>query len=274
MHREQGIEDYFRQINRFPLLNREEELAVVDRMKEGEEEARSYLIGCNLRLVVSIAKTYVGRGLSLMDLIEEGNLGLIKAANHFRSEEGCRFSTYATWWIHQSIKRALVDTAKPVRIPSYLAPKIAEWKRVASQMTMRLNRAPSVFELAEACEIDAERFPIFQSALRTSNSISQTVSLDGTDQESLMEALTEPEGKRPDELFMDKWETDHVNRLVARLNERDQVVIRLRYGLGDARAPLTLQEIGDRIRLSRERVRQIENDALRKLNLMMQESTN
>lgn len=269
MYREQGIEDYFQEINRFPLLQREEEIAVIDRMKEGDDESRSYLIGCNLRLVVSIAKTYVGRGLTLMDLIEEGNVGLIKAANHFRSEEGCRFSTYATWWIHQAIKRALVDTAKPVRIPSYLAPKIAHWKRIASQMTMRLNRQPSVFELAEECEITAERFPIFQSALQTSTSISQTVSLDGNDQESLADSLTEPEGRTPDELYMTKWENAHVNRLVEQLGERDRQVIRLRYGL-DTGEPLTLQQIGDRIRLSRERVRQIENEALRKLSVLMQ----
>jgi len=177
MYREDGIEEYFQEINRFPLLNREKEREVILKMKQGDEASRSYLIGCNLRLVVSIAKTYVGRGHTLLDLIAEGNLGLIKAASHFRLEEGCRFSTYGTWWIHQSIKRALVDTAKPVRIPSYLAPKIARWKRMAAKMTMLLNRQPSLHELAEACDIDQERFPIFQSAISTSNSISQTVSL-------------------------------------------------------------------------------------------------
>lgn len=269
MYREHGIESYFQQINRFPLLDRKEELAVVDRMKDGEEEARTYLIACNLRLVVSIARSYVGRGLTLMDLIEEGNVGLIKAANHFRSEEGCRFSTYATWWIHQSVKRALVDTAKSVRIPSYLAPKIAAWKRVASQLTMRLNRTPSLFELAEACDIDKERFPIFQSALQTSNSISQTVSLDGTDQESLIEALKQPAGQTPDATFMRKWECDHVTNLVGRLDARCAKIIRLRYGLGNHPGPMTLQQIGDRVNLSRERVRQIENDALRRLQAMM-----
>ncbi|MHC4392453.1 MAG: sigma-70 family RNA polymerase sigma factor [Planctomycetota bacterium] len=269
MYREQGIEEYFREINRFPLLTRPQEIDVIERLGEGCDDARAYLIGCNLRLVVSIAKTYVGRGLTLLDLIEEGNLGLIKAANHFRSEEGCRFSTYATWWIHQSIKRALVDTAKPVRIPSYLAPKIAKWKRVASQMTMQLHRAPSIYELARECKIGADKFPIFHSAIQTSNSISQTVSLDGNDQESLMEALEEENMRAPDEQYLHKWETQNVNRLVGRLNERDAKVIRLRYGLGGGNEPMTLQQIGDRISLSRERVRQIENEALRKLNVMM-----
>lgn len=269
MYREQGIEEYFSEINRFQLLDREQELEVISKLKDGDEEARAYLIGCNLRLVVSIAKTYVGRGLTLLDLIEEGNLGLIKAANHFRSEEGCRFSTYATWWIHQSIKRALVDTAKPVRIPSYLAPKIAEWKRVASRMTMDLHRAPSLFELARECKIGRDKFEIFQSALQTSNSISQTVSLDGNDQESLLDALEAHGGKTPEETYLHKCEVQHVNRLVGRLNERDALVIRLRYGLGSREDPMTLQQIGDRIKLSRERVRQIENQALRKLNCMM-----
>jgi RNA polymerase primary sigma factor len=273
MYREEGIEEYFKEINRFKLLTRDEERDVIDRMKEGDEHSREYLIGCNLRLVVSIAKNYVGRGLTLLDLIEEGNLGLIKAASHFRSEEGCRFSTYATWWIHQSIKRALVDTAKPVRIPSYLAPKIARWKRTAAYMTMRLNRAPSIRELATECQIDEERFPIFQSAIATSNSISQTVSLDGNDQESLMEALESHNTRRPDEEYMANWEVDHINRLLDSITKRDAEVLRMRYGMG-GKEPMTLQEIGDKINLSRERVRQIEGEALRKLNYLLTKEAN
>ncbi len=273
MYREEGIEDYFKEINKFLLLSRSEEREIIDRMKEGDEEAREYLIGCNLRLVVSIAKNYVGRGLSLLDLIEEGNLGLIKAANHFRSEEGCRFSTYATWWIHQSIKRALVDTAKPVRIPSYLAPKIARWKRVASRMTMRLNRAPSMRELAKECQISEERFPIFQSALTTSNSISQTVSLDGNDEDSLMEALESRKTPQPDQVFFANWEVENINNLLNSIAKRDADVLRMRYGM-DGREPMTLQEIGDKINLSRERVRQIESEALRRLNYLLTKDTN
>jgi RNA polymerase primary sigma factor len=273
MAREEGIEEYFREINRFRLLAREEERDLIDRMKEGDEKARDFLIGCNLRLVVSIAKCYVGRGLTLLDLIEEGNLGLIKAASHFRPEEGCRFSTYATWWIHQSIKRALVDTAKPVRIPSYLAPKIARWKRTAAYMTMKLNRPPTLRELAAECQISEERFPIFQSAIATSNSISQTVSLDGSEKESLAEALEAQNVKRPEDDFFSHWESDYVNRLLDRMSKRDAEVLRMRYGMG-GKEPMTLQEIGDRIRLSRERVRQIEGEALRKLNLMLTKGEN
>jgi len=273
MYREDGIEEYFQEINRFPLLNREKEREVILKMKQGDEASRSYLIGCNLRLVVSIAKTYVGRGHTLLDLIAEGNLGLIKAASHFRLEEGCRFSTYGTWWIHQSIKRALVDTAKPVRIPSYLAPKIARWKRMAAKMTMLLNRQPSLHELAEACDIDQERFPIFQSAISTSNSISQTVSLDGTDQESLMDGLECHKTGRPDDQFFASWEVEHVNRLLEVMPKRDADVLRMRYGI-NGKDPMTLQEIGDKINLSRERVRQIETEALRKLNVIMTKDAN
>ncbi|GIW72170.1 MAG: hypothetical protein KatS3mg102_1712 [Planctomycetota bacterium] len=268
MYREDGIEDYFREIKRFPLLTREQEQELIARMKEGCAESRSYLIGCNLRLVVSIAKQYVGRGLTLLDLIEEGNLGLIKAANHFRSEEGCRFSTYATWWIHQSIKRALVDTAKPVRIPSYLAPKIARWKRTAAFMTMKLNRPPSIHELARECQISADKFPIFQSALRTSNSIAQTVSLDGSEQESMLEGLPADAQNRPEEEFFANWEVSRLRQLLDEMPERDATVLRMRYGIGGGE-PMTLQQIGERINLSRERVRQIENEALRKLNLLI-----
>jgi len=273
MFREEGIEAYFKEINKFRLLNREEEREYIDRMKEGDDEARSYLIGCNLRLVVSIAKHYVGRGLTLLDLIEEGNLGLIKAASHFKTEKECRFSTYATWWVHQSIKRALVDTAKPVRIPSYLAPKIALWKRTAAHMTMRLNRTPTLHELAKECEIDDERFEIFQSAIATSNSISQTVSLDGSEQESLCDGLEALNTKRPEDDFFSHWEHEHVNRLIDRMGKRDADVLRMRYGVG-GRDPMTLQEIGDKINLSRERVRQIEGEALKKLNLLLTKGEN
>ncbi|RME76154.1 MAG: RNA polymerase sigma factor RpoD/SigA [Planctomycetota bacterium] len=265
MYREDGIDDYFKQIKKFPLLNREQERELIERMKQGCMESRSYLIGCNLRLVVSIAKQYVGRGLTLLDLIEEGNLGLIKAANHFRSEEGCRFSTYATWWIHQSIRRALVDTAKPVRIPSYLAPKIARWKRIASYLTMKLNRPPSIHELARECKISADKFHIFESALRTSNSITQTVSLDGAEQETMLEALEADNQPAPEEEFFRSWEVNRLRELLDEIPDRDAAVLRMRYGIGGGE-PMTLQQIGDRIHLSRERVRQIENEALRKLH--------
>ncbi len=268
MYREEGIEDYFKQIKKFPLLNREQERELIDRMKQGCMESRSYLIGCNLRLVVSIAKQYMGRGLTLLDLIEEGNLGLIKAANHFRSEEGCRFSTYATWWIHQSIKRALVDTAKPVRIPSYLVPKIARWKHVASFMTMKLNRPPTIHELARECEISADKFHIFASALRTSNSITQTVSLDGAEQESMLEGLEAENQAPPEDQFFANWEVNRLREVLNTLPDRDAAVLRMRYGIGGGE-PMTLQQIGDRINLSLERVRQIENEAIRKLNTML-----
>jgi RNA polymerase primary sigma factor len=268
MFREDGVEEYFKEINRFRLLNREEERDVIDRMKEGCERSRDFLIGCNLRLVVSIAKNYVGRGLTLLDLIEEGNVGLIKAASHFRTEEGCRFSTYATWWIHQSIKRALVDTAKTVRIPSYLAPKIALWKRTAAYMTMRHNRTPTLEELAKECQISVDRFPIFQSAISTSNSICQTVSLDGSEHESLSEALESPNTRRPEDEFFLNWESENVNHLLDGMAKREAQVLRMRYGMG-GREAMTLQEIGDKINLSRERVRQIEGEALKKLNLLL-----
>ncbi len=267
-HREAGIEDYFSEINRFPLLTREQERDVIDRMKEGCEKSRDYLIGCNLRLVVSMAKKFVGRGLTLLDLIEEGNVGLIKATHHFRSEEGCRFSTYATWWILQSIKRAIVDTGKAVRIPSYLAPKIALWKRVAAEMQRQMNRQPTLRELADECRIPEDNFEIFKSALATSNSITQTVSIDGGDNTSFADALACRSTRPPDEAYFANWELGHVRALLAQLADRDAQVLRLRFGI-DGIEPMTLQQIGDKINLSRERVRQIESEALRKLNQLM-----
>jgi RNA polymerase primary sigma factor len=268
MQREQGLEDYFREINRFKLLSRDEEREVIARMNAGDEASRDYLVGCNLRLVVSIARKFVGRGLTFLDLIEEGNLGLIKSTTHFRADEGCRFSTYATWWILQSIKRALVDTAKPVRIPSYLAPKIARWKKTAAMMAASLHRPPSLRELADECEIDEDRYEIFQSAMMSSNSIAQAVSLDGGEDESLAEGLACGKTVRPDDAYFARFDIEELRQRLDEIPAREAEVLRLRFGIG-GKEPMTLQEIGDRLKLSRERVRQIEGEALEKLNRLM-----
>jgi RNA polymerase primary sigma factor len=272
MYREQGIEEYFTDVNRYTLLTKEEERDLIRRMQEGDEQARDKLIGSNLRLVVSIARRYVGRGLPLLDLIEEGNVGLIKAASRFKLEVGCRFSTYATCWIRQSVRRALSDKAKPVRIPSYLAPKLAQWKRRAKRLSMEQDRHLTLRELAFELEIPKENYGVFHSAMATSNSISQTISLDGSGDESMIEGLKSKDPKSPEEACLDNEEIEYVLGLLDEMQERDALIIRMRFGM-DGKDPLTLREIGDRVNLSRERVRQIENKVLKKLYQRLKKAT-
>ncbi|MCH2376720.1 MAG: RNA polymerase sigma factor RpoD/SigA [Planctomycetes bacterium] len=260
--KEPGIETYFKDINRIPLLTADLEKSLARRIRKGDEAAREQMISANLRLVVSIAKNYVDRGLSLMDLIEEGNLGLLKAVERFDPDAQCRFSTYATWWIKQSIKRALVDTVKTVRIPSYMVEIHSKWKNCASNLSIQLGRQPTVEEIAEAMEIPPENLGIIKTAIRTSNSSSQTISLENM--WTLSEVLEDKNVKQPHQILVDDAETELIDKLLSLLEDRDAKILRMRYGLvnGD---PMTLKEIGERVSLSRERVRQIENEALKKL---------
>lgn len=257
-----GIETYFKDINRIALLTADEEKSLARRIQKDDNAAREQMIKANLRLVVSIAKNYVDRGLSLMDLIEEGNLGLLKAVERFDPDANCRFSTYATWWIKQSIKRALIDTVKTVRIPSYMVEIISKWKNMASNLSIKLGRQPTIEEIAEALEIPTENLGIIKTAIRASNSSSQTISLENM--WTLSEILEDKNVKQPHQILADDAKNELIEKLLNLIEDRDARIIRMRYGLenGD---PMTLKEIGERVNLSRERVRQIENEALKKL---------
>ena len=260
--KEPGIETYFKDINRIPLLTADLEKSLARRIRKGDEAAREQMIKANLRLVVSIAKNYVDRGLSLMDLIEEGNLGLLKAVERFDPDAQCRFSTYATWWIKQSIKRALIDTVKTVRIPSYMVEIISKWKNMASDLSIKFGRQPTFHEIAEGMNIPTENLGIIKTAIRASNSSSQTISLEHM--WTLSEILEDKNVRQPHDLLMDDAENELIEKLLSLIEDRDAKILRMRYGLvnGD---PMTLKEIGERVNLSRERVRQIENEALKKL---------
>ncbi|MEM7230598.1 MAG: RNA polymerase sigma factor RpoD/SigA [Planctomycetota bacterium] len=260
--KEVGLETYFKEINQISLLTPQEEKALAIRVRSGDPEAREHMIKANLRLVVSIAKNYVDRGLSLLDLIEEGNLGLLKAVERFDPAEECRFSTYATWWIKQSIKRALIDTVKTVRIPSYMVELISKWKNITSNLTLKLGRQPNAEEVAEEMGIPPENINLIKTALRASNSSNQTVSIENM--WTLSEVLEDKNAEQPQQVLFDSLETEMIERLLSAIDDREATILRMRYGLenGD---PMTLKEIGEKVNLSRERVRQIENEALKKL---------
>ena len=260
--REVGLEAYFLDINRHPLLTAEEEKELSIEVRKGDPEARDKMVRSNLRLVVSIAKHYVERGLPLLDLIEEGNLGLLKAVERFDPAAECRFSTYGTWWIKQSIKRALIDTVKSVRIPSYMGETITKWKKAAADLTIELGRPPLFLEIAERMEIPMEKTEIIQNALLVADSVSQTISIENS--WTISDIIEDPSQAQPHASLEKKIQVEMIKNLLEHLDDRETRIIRMRYGL-DNGEPMTLKEIGQRVKLSRERVRQIENDALGKL---------
>jgi len=266
--REVGLEAYFLDINRHSLLTAAEEKALSLLVRQGDPEARDKMVRSNLRLVVSIAKHYVERGLPLLDLIEEGNLGLLKAVERFDPAAECRFSTYGTWWIKQSIKRALIDTVKSVRIPSYMVETITKWKKAAADLAIELGRPAQFHEIAERMEIPMEKTDIIKNALLVADSVNQTISIENS--WTISDIIEDPSQTQPHASLEKKIQVEMIHNLLGHLDDRETKILRMRYGL-DNGEPMTLKEIGQRVNLSRERVRQIENDALGKLQELVAE---
>lgn len=257
------LETYLREINETPLLNADEEKQLAYRIGDGDSEARDRMVRANLRLVVNIARSYTGKGLGLQDLIEEGNLGLLRAVEGFDPSMNTRFSTYASYWIKQSIKRALVNTAKTIRIPAYMVELLAKWRRAGAKLQDELGRAPTHEEIAKSLDLPKKKLSIIKKAIRVYNSAPQTEQTESG--WSLDEMVMDGHSKSPDLEMVEADDLKHVLEQLDKMDKREATVLRMRFGL-DEEEPKTLKEIGECLGLTRERVRQIESEALAKLS--------
>ena len=253
---------YLKEIGQIKLLTMEEELELADRILEGDETAKSILAEANLRLVVSIAKRYVGRGMLFLDLIQEGNIGLMKAVEKFDVSKGYKFSTYATWWIRQAITRAIADQARTIRVPVHMVETINKLARIQRQLTLELGREPSEQELAKKMNMSVEKvrdiYKISQEPVSLETPIGEE------DDSHLGDFIKDERNVSPEEYATNEMLKDEISEVLLTLTEREEKVIRLRFGLEDGKSR-TLEEVGQMFGVTRERIRQIEAKALRKL---------
>ena len=261
-----GTEDpvrmYLKEIGTVPLLTTEEELTLAKRKAEGDEYAKVRLIEANLRLVVSIAKRYTGRGMSFLDLVQEGNLGLIKGVEKFDYTKGYKLSTYATWWIRQSVTRALADQARTIRVPVHMVETINKMSKMQRKLTLELGYEPSVTELADALEMSEDKVMEIMQIAREPASLETPIGEE--DDSNLGDFVADSNVVTPEGNVENVMLREHIDSLLKDLKERERQVIELRFGLKDGH-PRTLEEVGKEFNVTRERIRQIEAKALRKL---------
>jgi len=288
---ESGLQHYLKQIDEAPLLSAEQErelgraiqhqiklpalfqqgeisLAEKEEVEVQAAEARDRMILSNLRLVVNIAKHYLNRGMSLGDLVEEGNIGLLRGVEGYDPGMETRFSTYASWWIKQAIKRALINAVQPVHIPAYMVAMIADWKRASAALEHELNRQPTLQEMAEHMHLTERKIRIIRRAVKAFSAPTQSGSMDGS--LGMGELLADHKTPSPEEAAFSNSDAEVIHRLLAQIDEREATILKLRYGL-DKQEPMTLKQIGVKVGLTRERVRQLEREALNKLREVVNE---
>ena len=263
------IKEYLKEIDVSPLLTWEQEQDLANRIKESQDpEAREHLVSSNLRLVVNIAKKYSGRSMTLGDLIEEGNLGLLRAVDTFDADHGVRFSTYSSWWIKQSIKKAILSNAQPIHIPTYMVELINQWRHMASELEAQLGRSPELEEMAEELKMPLRKAKAVRDIVAVVNAGFQGDSLD--ENAGLDEAIQDNNVEMPEDAIGTDEELSKAVRLLEEIEPRQADVLKLRFGLNGTE-PLTLKQIGKKLGLTRERVRQIQRTALAQLNELMNE---
>lgn len=260
-----SVRMYLREIGKIPLLSQEEELELANRAMEGDKKAKDKLAEANMRLVVSIAKRYGGRGLDFLDLIQEGNTGLLRAVEKFDPNKGFKFSTYATWWIRQAITRAIADQARTIRIPVHMVETINKVLRTTRRLTQELNREPTNQEIAEAMGMEVDKIEYVMRIKQDIASLDASVGRDGDDEESVLgDFVEDSERDSPEDATANQILKEQIAEILTTLSEREQKIIRLRFGIGGGR-PHTLEEVGNEFSVTRERIRQIEAKALSKL---------
>ncbi len=256
---------YLREIGKIPLLTAEEEADLAQRIVKGDKKAKDKMVESNMRLVVSIAKRYGGRGLDFLDLIQEGNTGLLRAVEKFDPEKGFKFSTYATWWIRQAITRAIADQARTIRIPVHMVETINKVLRTTRKLTTELNREPTNEEIAKELDMEPEKIDYVMRIKQDIASLDASVGREGDDEDSVLGDFVEDEERdSPEDSAANQILKEQLAEILSTLSEREQKIIRLRFGIGGGR-PHTLEEVGNEFAVTRERIRQIEAKALSKL---------
>jgi RNA polymerase primary sigma factor len=259
---------YLREIGQVKLLTPAEEIALAKRIKKGDEAAREHMIKANLRLVVKIARDYEGQGLPLLDLINEGNIGLMKGVERFDPTKGAKLSTYASWWIKQAIKRALSNQSKTIRLPDHVVDKLANIRRAEVKLHELLDREPTDEELADFLRMDVRRVKVYRQASKAPVSLDAPLSEDDSDQVS--EIVADPNAVAPFERLVKETDTALLKEVLAGLTDREKAILAMRFGLNDG-VEKTLEEIGKVFGVTRERIRQIESEALKKLRVKMEQ---
>ncbi|MFC2605682.1 RNA polymerase sigma factor RpoD [Candidatus Saccharibacteria bacterium oral taxon 488] len=257
---------YLREIGKIPLLSSDEEMELARRIIEGDKKAKDKMAEANMRLVVSIAKRYSGRGLDFLDLIQEGNTGLLRAVEKFDPDKGFKFSTYATWWIRQAITRAIADQARTIRIPVHMIETINKLVRTQRRLTQELNREPTMEELSKEMDMEPEKIEYINKIRQETSSLDAGIGRDGDEEDSVLGDFIEDEDTiSPEESATNQLLKEKVAEVLSSLSDREQKIVRMRFGLDNGGKSHTLEEVGQQFAVTRERIRQIEAKALAKL---------